>query len=123
MEDDALAVYEYSVYDWNQEEHRDAAGVFDGVIEIVKSELEEPILREKIIKSTSGKKKTVIRRIHKDVDIEDFVKKDYIKVQNCSHCFKTTDENIDVMAVLLCKQIFEIYQDDSSLPESVSVSS
>lgn len=123
VEDEKLAVYEYSVYNWNMDEHKDAAEIFDGVIEIAKSELEEPILREKIIKSSSGKKRTVIRRIHKDVDIAGLVKRDYIRIQNCSHCFRKSDENIDVMAIRLCSKIFEIYQDDSCLPESVTICS
>ena len=120
-DNDVLAVYEYSVYNWNLEEHKDSADIFDGIIKIVKSELEEPIIKEKTIKTSSGKKKTVIKRIHKDVDISELIKREYIVIDNSSHCFKISAEGVDVMAIKLCNKIFEIYQDESFLPETVSI--
>lgn len=118
---DALAIYEYSIFYLDSLEHNYATDIFDGIIKIVKSELEEPIIKEKTIKTSSGKEKTVIKRVHKDIDIKELIKKNYIVISNSSHCLETSDIGVDVMAIKLCNKIFEIYQDESFLPETVSI--
>ena len=82
----------------------------------------EPEIHEKLKKMPSGKKKLITKRIPVDVDYPKYIEEGLITIENCSNCWKTTDDekHIDVMALHILFYLFLKYQEQGELPEYIS---
>lgn len=118
-ENEELVEYEYSVYNLNMEEHKNSGDDYDGGIFIFKAGLVKPSIIEEI---ASEEEKLVDRRIHKDVDIESLIGKGLVAIMNSEHTWHFTKGGIDMIGIKLCYLLFEIYQDDECLPDSLTYS-
>lgn len=119
-EDDELIMYEYSVYNWNIEEHKKSDHIYDGAIWIERSCFIEPEIHEKIKRTPGGRKKLVVKCIPQIPDYGKMISDGKIKIKNASHFFGTTLEGIDIMAMHLLYKILRQYQEDGKIPDRIS---
>lgn len=122
FEDNETVIYEYGGYNLNDPKYRNENHLYDGSITIPKNCFTEPEMHEKLIKMPSGRKKLVRKRIPVSVDYVQMLEKRLIRVENCSNCWMTTDDDlhIDVMACHLLFKLFYQYQEEGNVPEHVS---
>ena len=121
-EDAVTVMYEYGGYNLNDPKYRNEDHLYDGTITIQKGCFAEPEIHEKLKKMPSRKKKLVVKRIPVDVDYEKMIEDGRIVVENCSNCWRTTadDLQVDIMACHLLFYIFRRYQENGAIPESMS---
>ena len=91
-EDTASVLYEYYAYNLNEENSRNPDKIYDGTILIQKTCLSKPDLTEHL---SAG----------------------HIEITNSSFAWQFASNNIDLMAVRLCQNVFRKYQDSGTLPE------
>ena len=120
IEDNEFVIYEYCSYNLNEKTFKNEEKNFDGFITIRKNSLVEPILREKIKKSPSGRKK-FIKRILSDFSVDELLNSCDIEVENCSNSWKFLSNGIDFIAYKLCRKIFSNYQLEGILPEKCGI--
>ena len=124
-EDSASVLYEYGAFNWNIPRCKNSDNVCDGSITIDKDCFIEPEIHQKIKKMPSGRKRLIIKRIPRDVDIAPKLKARKIAIENCSHCWHLgtgpNDEKIDMMAFRLLYKIFQEYQESGEVPKKVSI--
>lgn len=122
IEDDKVVYYEYGNYNLNQIEFRNKDLISDGYIIIPKECFIEPEIHRKIKKVPNGQKKHIIKRIPISVDYENMINNGLIIIENCSHCWKVTndDKKTDVMVLHLLFHLFYKYQIEGQIPESIS---
>lgn len=114
-QDKEMVCYEYSVYNYNEPEHREAGNIFDGEIWIDRNCFPELVMHRKMKKMPSGRKKLVEKTIVQSVEYEDMIADGRIKIINASHCFSETTEHIDVMALHLIYSLFSKYQESGTI--------
>lgn len=119
-QDKDTVCYEYSVYDLNEPEHREAGTIFDGEIWIDRDCFPELVIHRKIKKMPSGRKQMVDKTIIQDVAYGDMIAAGRIRIKNASHCFRETEEHLDVMALHLIYKIFVLYQENGEIQEKVT---
>lgn len=122
LEDEKTVIYEYGGYNLNEPRFRNEQRIRDGSITIPKSCFAEPDIHEKIKKTPSGRKKLVVKRIPVRVDYRKMIEDGLIDVENCGNCWQYSNENdkVDITALRILSKIFEEYQVDGEIPESVS---
>lgn len=120
-EDEKTVIYAYGSYNLNEPRFINEQKIADGVITIEKSALIEPDIHDKIKRLPNGKKKRIIKRIPKDISLSNLFENKLIIIENCSHCWKTDENGIDVMANTTVWYIFLEYQEKGSLPETLSI--
>ena len=113
LENDKIAVYEYSSYNLNDSQYRSDKQVFDGMITIEKNGLIESGMHRQIKGFFNSKNKLII----KDISLESLLSNGKIKIENCKNCWKKSKEGYDFIALYICNDIFKIYQRDGELPE------
>ena len=118
--DDTDVVYVYSVYNLNEAAHRDAISILDGEIHLKRDCFTEPEIHNKRVRKPSGRKVMVEKRIVKIPDYGAMIADGSITIKNASHCFKTTSEGMDIMALNLLYKMFQQYQEDGELPTQIS---
>lgn len=123
LEDRNTVVYEYSPYNLDEPEYRNADRVYDGIITIDKGALVEPEIHEKAKRMPSGRKRLVVKRIRRDVDYSFLLKEKKIMVENSRYCWRYvgTEKNIGMIAMKLIFHIYDQYQMEGALPETVSL--
>ncbi len=119
MQDADTIIYEYCVYNWNDEKCKNPDYVYDGIITIDKHSLVEPEIHEKLKKQPSGRKKLITKRIPRDVDYAARIAAGQIRVENSSFCWQLLDNGIDYMAMRIIYNIFDLYQTEGTIPEKV----
>ena len=119
-EDEHTVIYEYGGYNLNKPEYRNADYNFDGLITIDKTALVEPEIHTKIKRMQGGKKKSVTKRVPREVPYMDLIESGKIEIQNCSNCWRTFSLGKDMIACYLIFKIFDKYQEDGFLPSTVS---
>lgn len=122
LEDENTVIYEYGGFNLNDPDYRNEDRILDGMITIQRDCFAEPEIHEKLKKMSSGKKKLVTKRIPVSVDYDQMLEDGRIVVENCSHCWKTTEteKKVDVMACHLLFYIFLRYQEEDMIPENMS---
>lgn len=122
LEDDETVIYEYGGYNLNELEYRNEKHILDGSITIQKSCFVEPEMHEKLKKMPSGRKKLITKRIPVSVDYGKMLEDGTVKVENCSCCWHTTENDlaVDVMACYILFYIFRRYQEEGEIPEYIS---
>ena len=119
-ENETEAVYEYACYNLNNEEYELARESYSGMITIKKIAFVEPEIHEKIKRFPNGKKKVITKRIKREVDYETLFETGKITIKNSTYCWKTVS-GFDLMALKLVWKIFDMYQDNSMIPKSISI--
>lgn len=123
FEDNETVIYEYGGYNLNNHKYRNENPSYDGSITIPKNCFVEPEMHEKLVKMQSGRKKLVRKRIPVSVDYVQMLEKGVIKVENCSNCWMTSDDDlhIDVMSChLLFKLFYQQHQEEGRLSDYIS---
>ena len=122
LQDEERVLYEYGGYNLNNKAFWNRMHSYDGYITIQRSCFVESEIHRKRKKMPSGKKKVVTKRIPVNVDYRKMIKDGFIEVENCSNCWETTEDekHIDVMALCILREIFQEYQKESRIPESIS---
>ena len=95
--------------------------VYDGEITICKNGLVEPKIYEKTKRRKNGRKYIETKKIHNEVDYRKLFEEEKIVIKNCSNTWMSADTGEDFMALRLLWKIFDYYQDNGCIPESVSV--
>ena len=116
---DTMLVYAYKSYNLNidEKEYRGKMELIDGEIIIDRSALVEPILKEKIKKMSSGRKKLIKKVCIQRVDVVELCETGKIKVKNASGTWLTVEYGMDMVARNLCSKIFVEYQETGKIPE------
>ncbi len=122
IEDERTVIYEYGGYNLNSPVYRNEEHLLDGTIAIQKECFVEPEIYEKMKKMSSGRKKLIVKLIPVDVEYEEMLEDGRIIVENCSNTWKTSEDElcVDLMACRLLYKIFLRYQEDGSIPDTIS---
>jgi hypothetical protein len=122
LEDDKTVIYEYGGYNLNEPEYGNENHILDGNITILKKCFVEPEIHKKLKKMPSGRKKLITKRIPVSVDYGKMLEDGSVKVDNCSCCWKITEDDlsVDVMACHILFKMFRIYQEEGKIPEYIS---
>lgn len=119
LEDENMIIYSYSSYNLNEEQFRNSDRIYDGTITINKSCLIEAEIHEKIKKKPNGRKKLIVNRIPKSIDIFEMIAQGQIQIENSKNTWKML-QSFDYIAISLCRIIFHEYQLNGILPEKCS---
>ena len=116
-------VYEYAPFNLNEPEYRNSEHIYDGLITISKDSLVEPEIHEKLKQMPSGRKKLIVKRIRRDVDYSALLDAGKITIENSSYYWHMvgTEKDIGMMAMRIIFRIYDHYQDEGTLPETVSL--
>ena len=100
LEDGRIIKYEYGGYNLNDLEYKNEKQIYDGSITISRECFAKPEAHEKV---------------------KSMLEEGLIKVENCSHCWKVTDDglHIDAMACQILFKLFRKYQEDGKIPERI----
>ena len=121
LSDDSGFLYTYACCNLNREGcWRDAWEKEDGEIWISRVSLVEPDIHVKTRKLPSGRKKTVVKRVPREVPVREMIAEGKITVKNAFGTWKTT-ENVDMMALRLLYKILTEYQLLGKMPEDMMV--
>jgi len=123
LQDENTAVYEYAPFNLNEPEYRNSEHTYDGLITISKDSMVEPEIHEKLKRMPSGRKKLIVKRIRRDVDYSALLAAGKITIENSRYCWHLvgTEKNIGMMAMRIVFRIYDHYQDEGTLPETVSL--
>ena len=123
MKDEKTVMYEYAPYNLNDKDYKNGNRIYDGLIIISKDALVEPEIHEKLKRMPSGRKKHIVRRVRSNVDYSALLAAGKIIVENSRYCWNFTgaNEDIGMIAMRIILHIFDQYQDEGILPETVSV--
>lgn len=120
-EDEETVIYEYGSFNLNEPKYENKNHISDGIITISKNSLIEPEIHDKTKRLPNGKKKRIIKRVPKEIHLSDLIENKRITIENCTHCWKTHENGIDVMATTTIWYIFRKYQENGILPETVCI--
>lgn len=120
-QDEETVIYEYGSYNLNEPDYTNEQKIADGIIQIKKIALIEPDIHNTIKRLPSGKKKEIIKRVAKEIRLSQLFANNSIILENCSHCWKTNENGVDVMANTTVWYIFLEYQEKGYLPEYLSI--
>lgn len=120
-EDDAMVRYKYGGFNLNDDKYGNEQKIADGYITIQKRCFKEPEIHEKLKRTSSGKKKLVMKRVHVDVDYGGLFEEGSIQIENCSNCWNVNPDGVDMMAFKLLRKIFDEYQNESKIPASIFI--
>ena len=123
LQDEETVIYKYSPYNLNDPEYRNPKRIYDGFITISKNSLVEPDIHTKIKRMPSGRKKLLTKRIPRDVDYSLLFDTGKITVENSSYCWILVgqNKNVGMIAMRIIFKIFDYYQDNGCLPETISL--
>ena len=119
MQDENTVVYEYYAYNLDEEEYRNPEHIYDGMITIDQRSLVEPEIHKKLKKYPSGRKKLITKRIPREVDYSGLIAAEKISVENSNFCWRTLDNGIGLIAIHIIFKIFDLYQSEGAIPETV----
>ena len=119
--DETLLLYAYYCYNLNIHEqgYREIMYKQDGEIYIEKSTLLEPLIRHKIKRLPSGRKKILEKKVIQQVDVVGLYKDGKIKIKNASGTWNVLGCGMDSIARHLCTEIYSEYQETGEIPSCV----
>lgn len=109
-ENEVAVQYEYYSYDLNEERFVNPEKIADGTIIIWRAGLVEPEIHSKKRSMPGGRKKLIEKRVAVEVDLDERLASGYVEIKNCSHAWRFNAEGIDVIALHICRSLFEEYQ-------------
>ena len=121
LQDNDTVIYEYAPYDLNEPAYRNSENIFDGLITINKKAFIAAEIHTKMKRMPGGRKIPVVKRIRRDVDYENLLESCAITVENSKYCWRTMHNGYGMIALKLIYRIFDYYQDNDSIPESIAI--
>ena len=122
-EDSVSVIYEYGGYNLNEPEFKNAERICDGILSVSKDCFIEPEIHQWIRRMPSGRKKFVIKRIPREVNIAAELQNGKISIENCSHswhlCTFPGNRMVDLTATRLPDKLFIEYQRTGKIPENI----
>lgn len=118
--DQNLVIYSYCCYNVNLPDYKRFMETEDGELYIDRDAFVEPEIHQKTVRTASGRKKTVIKRIKRDVPFDELFENRKIKVKNASGMWRTAGSGVDIMALKILFKLFNEYQEKGTLPEVIS---
>ena len=119
MQDENTVVYEYSAHNLNDEEYRNLEHIYDGIITVDKHSLVEPEIHEKLKKQPNGRKKLITKCIPREVDYSRLIAMGKISVKNSKFCWRILNNGMGLIAIHIIFKIFDLYQGEGAIPETV----
>lgn len=119
--DSDYLMFQYSSFDYNDENSEIAQNTFYGIIIVHKDYFPKPTISRKKIKKTNGKKVWVEKRKYPDINYEDFIKSGKISVENSSYANHLSVNGIDRIALDLIFKLENEYQKSGEIPNELSV--
>lgn len=116
-ENEDAVQYEYYSYNLNEKRFVNPKKVADGAIIIWKAGLVEPEIHSKKRRMPGGRKKLIVNHIVVEIDMDEKLASGCVEIQNCSYAWKFDAEGIDVIALRICRSLFEEYQISGALPD------
>lgn len=116
--DDSLVIYKYCCYNVNLPEYKHFSEIEDGELYIDRDAFVEPEIHEKMVRTASGRKKKVIKRIKRDVPFDELFESKKINVKNASGTWKV-ESGEDIMALRILSKLFNEYQEQGVIPEKM----
>jgi len=116
-ENEVAVQYEYYSYNLNEERFVNPEKIADGTIIIWKAGLVEPEIQSKKRRMPGGRKTLIEKRVAVEVDLDERLASGYVEIKNCSHAWRFNAEGIDVIALRICRSLFEKYQIGGALPD------
>ena len=114
-------MFQYSSFDYNDENSEIAQNTFDGIIIIYKDYFPKPAISRKKIKKPNEKKVWVEKRKYPELNYEDFIKSGKISVENSSYASHFSENRIDRIALDLIYKMNLKYQKSGQIPDELSV--
>ena len=121
LQDNDTVIYEYAPYDLNEPAYRNSDNIFDGQITISKQAFVDAEIHTKVKRLPSGRKIPVVKRIRKDVDYAKLLESRAVTVENSKYCWHTMHNGYGMIALKLIYRIFDYYQDNGSIPETMAI--
>ena len=118
--DHNLVIYSYCCYNVNRPDYKHFMETEDGELYIDRDAFVEPEIHEKTVRTASGRKKTVVKRIKRDVHFDELLENGKIKVKNASGMWQTADSGVDIMALKILIELFNEYQENGGFPEMIN---
>lgn len=118
--DHNLVIYSYCCYNVNLPDYKRFMEIEDGELYIDRDAFVEPDIHEKTVRTASGRKKTVVKRIIRDVPFDELFENRKIKVKNASGMWKAAGSGVDIMALKILFKLFNEYQEKGVFPEMIS---
>ena len=112
LQDEGIIIYQYCGYNLNDERYYNKDRIYDGLITIKRDCLIKAEIHEKVIRTTSKRKKLVTKRIPVTVDFDKLIRSGQIVVESCSNCWRAVtigEKEIDIVAINLLEKIFLYY--------------
>ncbi len=122
LQDEDTVIYQYCGYNLNDERYCNKNRICDGMIIIKRDCFVKAEIHEKIVRTSSKRKKLLTKRVPVRVDIDNLIGSGKIVVDNCSNCWKTisvSKNEVDIVAIDLLKKIFSDYQENDDIPKNV----
>lgn len=119
--DSDYLMFQYSSFDYNDENSEIAQNTFDGIIIVHKDYFPKPDISRKKIKKLNGKKVWVEKRKYPELNYEDFIKSGKISVENSSYANHLSENGIDRIALDLIFKLSLEYQKSGQIPDELSV--
>ena len=119
-EDDKHLLYAYCCENLNFENKKPSVDIEDGEITVDRSALVEPEIHEYRKRARNGSKRTVKKRIWRDVAYGELLASGRITIKNASGTWRTTQAGEDVIALQLLIRLFDTYQDTGEIPTAIT---
>lgn len=119
-EDKDRVLYIYGSANLNNIKYMNKNHIMDGMIEIDKKSLVEPVIKRRTFKKY-GYKRTETKKVIQRVNIRELVKNRNIIIENTKNSWSKDENGIDNMAYRICYKIFEVYQEDGYLCEQCGI--
>lgn len=99
-------IYTYCCYNVNLPDHKHFMNMEDSELYIDRNAFVEQEIHKRIIKTASGRKKNIVKRITRDVSFDELFKEGKIKVKNTSGTWRTVEFGFDIIALNIMFKIF-----------------
>lgn len=119
--DEGWIIFEYSSYNLNHENYKEALDTLDGKILIREEFFPKPEIVTKRIRKANGKKVWIEKKKYIRKDYVDFYKEGKITIQNSSHCWKLTNSGVDVFAFDLLFHMQIEYEKQGKIPKKLGI--
>ena len=118
-EDDRGILYQYMSFNLNLPNAGEQ--VFDGSIYIGKTCFIEPEIHEKFKRMPSGHRKQIIKRIRRNIPLEEYLQSGKAVIENCSRTWVMDAEGRDMIARRLVHELIGRYMDEGEVPLTCAV--
>lgn len=113
--------YEYTSYNMDLENYKEARKNYDGIILINKDFFPKPTIIKKRKKKPNGKKEWIEKKKYPEVNCWEFYKMGKIIIENSSYCWNLTESGVDAFAFRLLFSLSIEYQTSGEIPKRFGI--